>query len=714
MLDLLRVLLLGAAGALLFFLVRQALGDDPRMRLVVLAGFLGRAFLSQLLFWISYLSLPVASGLQLKGGLWFFAVDSKIYIDGARLAAAGGPDDIVRLTATNPSASYIQVLSLFTFLFGEPVAVSLLLNLFCYAGACAIITRWSATSPQSRTAALIALAAISLSPSGVLWSMQPLKDTFFQFLIVAFFGACFLWQRAWRADDLRRQAWWAGAAIIAVHFLISGVRWYIGFMMLVVIVPILPVLALTMRRRRLLGALASLVVLVLLSRSYLLAAGPYLPPPVSNLLHLRSPYSNGARPIVAHMDEVRSGFERTGGSTAIRPVTSKRPAEPLPQIASRNAESPATPTTVRPTPGRTSGPQPEPRPSRKEPKRTRGTTAPSTATVAEAHPPASHTGTAATTAAETALKPAPSGETPAAAAKTAETRVAEGPPKPATPRPSAGARPKAPADAGDPVAAKVLPAKVAETKPHPPAHPKPDPPRTEPGAGERAAAQPAETKIAEGASKPPAPSRPEPREPAGSGTPPSQTKTKPVAQAKKTAAPKPVDTALKPSPEPGPAPDARAAAPAVLKTAASAPRPVPPPAPAPEGPPPTHAQKLLAGAAAAALPQAVSTRFGLVQIGEGRGFAWFTELDTLLFDALLLIALASIVLRFRSASYRNGVFWLILAVTILMGGALAYTVTNFGTLFRHRVMITTGLALIPLALATAPTRQTAAPARESA
>jgi hypothetical protein len=42
---------------------------------------------------------------------------------------------------------------------------------------------------------------------------------------------------------------------------------------------------------------------------------------------------------------------------------------------------------------------------------------------------------------------------------------------------------------------------------------------------------------------------------------------------------------------------------------------------------------------------------------------------------------------------------MILMVTLAVGGALAYAVSNFGTLFRHRDMVLLGLALLPLALA---------------
>ena len=635
MLDIARLLLLGAAGTALYFLVRTALGGDRWMRAFVLVGFLGRAFLSVLLFWVSYLFLPVAQGLQMERGLWFFAVDSRLYLTGARQAVAGGLDDILRLTASTPSAAYVQALAVFSLLFGDPIAVSLLLNLFCYAGACAIIVRWSATFSESRNAARIALAAISLSPSGVLWAMQPLKDTFFQFLIVAFFGACFLWQRAWRMSDLRGQVWLAGGAIVVVHHLISGVRWYVGFMMLAASVLVLPIIALTLHRRRLIAAVAAVAMLVVLSQSLLIAGGEHIPRSVRDFLQLRSPASAGAAPLVAQVEEVRSGFDRLGGNTTIRPVSNAsnpKPAENPTNVASRNAEAPATGGKKPPTPA--SGPPPN---------------APSSAT--------STSGGAGSQS--TATQPGPE---PATTAKRPDSSSTAKPPattkSPATAQP-AQPRPRNPAPVEPPKP------KVARTDPDQPAQ-KPPPARaTETG---KATAGAAERKIDKATPK----------------SPPAQTTSEaPVAE--------------------------KAVKPEVTTVAKSAPSSAPSPATASPAEAPTRAQKLIAGAVAAALPRTISDRLGLVHIGEGRGFFWFTELDTLFFDVFLLLSLISIVLGFRRASPRNGVFWLVVGVTILMAIGLAYAITNFGTMFRHRVMVLTGLALIPLALATFRPRETAAP-----
>ena len=555
MVEFLRVLLLIAAGVALFGLGRLAWSGDPRMRMVVLAGFLGRAFVSQVLFWISFLSLPIAPSLQSGNGLWFYAVDAVFYSTEAGKAADGGLDAIAAIPVTSPSPTYQQALAVFSLLFGHPVAVSLLLNLFCYLGACAIIVRWSATAPASRNAALVALAAISLSPAGVLWSLQPLKDTFFQFLIVAFFGACVLWQRAWRAERMGSQLLWAGAALVASHYLLSGVRWYVGgfvfgtaalFMLLV------PLTAL--RNRRWLATGAAMVLLLIISRTYLFAAGPYLPPAVSNVLRFRAAGTPIGSALLTTADRVRGGFERTGGNTSFHPAQTR----PVPE--------PAPPASV-----------------------------------------AVHT-----------------------------------PPAPVQ---------------------NVPPVKPEPVKPQPSVTPKPEPP-----APATASATPA---------------------------PPPKPAPVPVNVAEKPVTPAPVPQPAAQPPAPQPAVVAEQAEQADLAPVAEA----------------TRLQKLVAGAAAAALPRGIATRLGLIHVGAGRhNLWWFVELDTIFFDILVLLALGIVIANARGRVYRNPVFWLIVAVTVLNGLAVVYTVTNFGTLFRLRLMIFTTLTLIPLALLTAPAPAAARPA----
>jgi len=108
--------------------------------------------------------------------------------------------------------------------------------------------------------------------------------------------------------------------------------------------------------------------------------------------------------------------------------------------------------------------------------------------------------------------------------------------------------------------------------------------------------------------------------------------------------------------------------------------------------------RFLAGAAVLVLPRSAGEWLGLFHIRGGRGMMWFAELDTIVFDLVLLCALLALVAR-SSAPWRNPLTWLVLLITLLIFGPLAYSISNFGTLFRLREMIYVGLLLVPLAVA---------------
>ncbi|HYU26252.1 MAG TPA: hypothetical protein VEO74_13680, partial [Thermoanaerobaculia bacterium] len=108
--------------------------------------------------------------------------------------------------------------------------------------------------------------------------------------------------------------------------------------------------------------------------------------------------------------------------------------------------------------------------------------------------------------------------------------------------------------------------------------------------------------------------------------------------------------------------------------------------------------RFLTGAAVLVLPRSAGEWLGIFHIRGGRGMMWFAELDTIVFDLVLLCALLALAAR-SSAPWRNPLTWLVLLITLVIGGLLAYSVSNFGTLFRLREMIYVGLFLVPLAVA---------------
>src|SRR6185436_13925865 len=228
-LAILQILLVLAAGVALFLLWRAATPSQPWLRLVVAAGFLARALIGQALFWISWARLPIARGLQLGDGIWFFAEDAFLYVPAAASAAGKGVWAIVMIPRVEPSVMYIQALSAAMLLFGRAASVALLLNLFCYLGMVALLLRWGRNEPSAQTAVAVAIAGISLSPAVMLWSLQPLKDTFFQFLFVAFVFACAAWQQAWVTRGPARTRIAIGLLLPVLLYAIAGIRWYFAF-----------------------------------------------------------------------------------------------------------------------------------------------------------------------------------------------------------------------------------------------------------------------------------------------------------------------------------------------------------------------------------------------------------------------------------------------------------------------------------------------------
>src|SRR6476469_7471620 len=85
----------GCYGLWRFWRVLDGRGVTSR---IVAAGLVIRALGGQLLFWISWLRLPVARSLQIGDGLWFFAFDGRAYLSFARELLGGDPAQLPRLS----------------------------------------------------------------------------------------------------------------------------------------------------------------------------------------------------------------------------------------------------------------------------------------------------------------------------------------------------------------------------------------------------------------------------------------------------------------------------------------------------------------------------------------------------------------------------------------------------------------------------------------
>jgi hypothetical protein len=262
-----------------------------------------RAVAGEALFWTSYLRLPIARPLQLGGGLWFFGLDGASYMAYAESLARRGPIATLTIDAHYPSRAFVQILTAFVAAFGDVASVALLLNCAAYLATCALLVR---LRPRVDGAVLFALAAVAFGPAMLVWSLQPLKDTFFQLLVAALIVVCARWQE--------RPGVAAAAAMIALAFLLSSMRWYFG---VIAWVALAPFFVLTSRRRWLAAAALFLVI----SQAVRFGGGGDIHPYIRRVLDPRSSAGAVQRPAQATqvLAKARRGFERTQGATTILP-----------------------------------------------------------------------------------------------------------------------------------------------------------------------------------------------------------------------------------------------------------------------------------------------------------------------------------------------------------------------------------------------------------
>ena len=157
-----------------------------------------------------------------------------------------------------------------------------------------------------------------------------------------------------------------------------------------------------------------------------------------------------------------------------------------------------------------------------------------------------------------------------------------------------------------------------------------------------------------------------------------------LAPASATLAPPTPTHTTAPAPKPAPTQTA---------TPASATAPVPPP------PPQTIGSRIITGFAAMFLPRILAESLGIIRVGGGRGLWLFAEIDTIVFDLVLLYAIVYCTRSLRRGRARmTATFVLCLVVLVMTAGPMLYTVNNFGTLFRLRLMVYYLAAILPITL----------------
>lgn len=266
----------------LWILLRRTLSFGAVASWIVAGGFLIRAFAGQVLFWISYLDLPVAKELHLGDGFWFFGLDGQGFYRLATAELAEGPRSILFIDKTLPAAFFVQVLAFFLVVFGPAPSVALLLNLFAYVGMSAAIVAWGAKAGQLTPGARVALLAVGFTPSWVLWSTQPLKDAFFVFVTVLFVFGLARVEELWLGRDLREQRLRliviTTVLLIISMYSVAGIRWYFALLLWAGAMAFFMLLIVLRRTGRLHTAALSLLVAVLTGQALVYGAGSYLPP----------------------------------------------------------------------------------------------------------------------------------------------------------------------------------------------------------------------------------------------------------------------------------------------------------------------------------------------------------------------------------------------------------------------------------------------------
>ncbi|HEY2324314.1 MAG TPA: hypothetical protein VGJ82_15755 [Thermoanaerobaculia bacterium] len=320
----------------------RALEGRGRASQIITAGFLIRALGSQLLFWISWLRLPVAPSLQLGDGFWFFALDGRWYLEYARDLLAHGPKAIVFISASYASRIFTQWFTVFAGAFGTVASTAILFNCVLYLAICALILRMAPRAGRART---FALAAIAFGPATILWSLQLLKDTFFIFLIVAMIAIWSEWQKLWRGDVVRRAAAVAVCALAMCYavYAIAGTRWYVGAIVAGVSFLFLALVA-NLPRPRLAGSLIAVVLFLMLGQAFLLGGDFDVPLPVRNALDLQAMLHPRTQTETAKLvlTTARRGFETTPGNTMIAPGRALlASAAPAPKKPAAESQPPA-------------------------------------------------------------------------------------------------------------------------------------------------------------------------------------------------------------------------------------------------------------------------------------------------------------------------------------------------------------------------------------
>src|SRR3954452_22816595 len=110
------------------------------------AGLILRAVGGVALFLISFFGWPFFRSLQMGGGFWTLALDSRTYYE---ISANSVTHGLTSISGTFPSPLYMRTLAVWMWIFGLSPASALLLNVAAYAASVALIVITAGIDPHS-------------------------------------------------------------------------------------------------------------------------------------------------------------------------------------------------------------------------------------------------------------------------------------------------------------------------------------------------------------------------------------------------------------------------------------------------------------------------------------------------------------------------------------------------------------------------------------
>jgi hypothetical protein len=327
----------GVSIGLCMLLVCRWIGrKDPTAGQIVGIGLAIRLWVGGVLFWISYLNMPLLAGLHTGGGFWALAPDARTYF---QIAAVAAEDGLQSIGASSPSPAFIRILGLWMRVVGISPASGLLLNAMAYIGIAAVVVAIGSrdTSSTGRRAIRLPLLALSFCPGLLLFSTQALKDQVFCLILTGGCAAAWLFL----PPLVSRTGRWISCRVLSglllmsiVLFLMAGIRPYVAFLMIPLAGLIPALFAFRGPRHRVLRDLfTALLLIALLWIPFKFGAGAYYSyyeGQAASLLGISSSDRTGPDAVWA----ARQSFTEAGGATSV--ISNRRPLDPNAKMVDRS------------------------------------------------------------------------------------------------------------------------------------------------------------------------------------------------------------------------------------------------------------------------------------------------------------------------------------------------------------------------------------------